>query len=65
MVRDIQVPALLRRGIPMITGTAVWGGIDENNFIKFRDPNEPIPADKPYAWTTGHDFVAVEMAPEK
>jgi len=52
MVRDIQVPALLRRGIPVITGTAVWGGIDENNFIKFRDPNEPIPADKPYAWTT-------------
>ena len=59
------MPAFIRRGIPVITGTAVWGGVDENNFIKFRDPNEPIDPNKPYAWTTGHDFVAVELAEEK
>ena len=64
-VTDNQAIACLRRGIPIVTGTASWGGIDENNFIKFRDPNEPIPPDKPYAWTTGHDFVAVELAEEK
>ena len=64
-VTDNQAIACLRRGIPIVTGTASWGGIDENNFIKFRDPNEPIDPNKTYAWTTGHDFVAVELAEKK